>query len=475
MVSCSSRKISASFCHFFRRREENLVLPLRMKKPLEVKHCGLTVMITPTASRNKKNGRVYESYQIADYSSGERKRLTFSDVEEAKKKARQLAEAKATGERHTLHWDAQTHAEVHRAIELSTMVGLRLDDMCQRLIDAMNVLGGDLNLLLPAAHYFRENAVHKVLKPMLVLDAIPHFLADLAIRTGVRRRKTNASGLAQFGKVFGNRNLHEIESLEIEDWTRSKNYAPKTRNDALNLVSQFYKWAKLRHHAVHNPASSDILKRCKVKTGDIMIFSPAEARELLFSIREELRAFTALWLFSGLRKEEIAKLDWAQVEQGLASGSIYLLASQAKTNEARSVPLADNLKQWLVRYRKASGPVLPKRWQGDSEEHRVQRLDDLTGHFTRKLGGWKTNAPRHSFASYFLALHKDPGETVRQMGTSLQKLQQHYWARAQAITAEQAKQWFSILPGETDSGIPGSDTTATQPPQQFPAEQTSVS
>jgi hypothetical protein len=118
------------------------------------------------------------------------------------------------------------------------------------------------------------------------------------------------------------------------------------------------------------------------------------------------------------------------------------------------VPLAENLKQWLMRYRRPSGGVLPVRWQGRDEAHQFQRLDDLTGHFTRKLGFWIPNAPRHSFASYHLALYKDPAETVREMGTSLEKLQQHYWARAEAITKEQAEEWFGIMPDKCADIIP---------------------
>lgn len=184
------------------------------KKNIEVNHCGLTIKISSTASRNKKNGRVYKSYQLADYSSGKRKKFTFSDLEEAKRKARELAEAKANGTRHTLDWDAQTHAQVHLALALASVMGLHIDDICQRFMDAVKILGGDPNLLLPAAHYFRENATAKVLKPTLAKDAIAQFLADHSPVLGPHRRRTNASSLGQFTKIFGSRHLHQIESLE---------------------------------------------------------------------------------------------------------------------------------------------------------------------------------------------------------------------------------------------------------------------
>lgn len=160
-----------------------------------------------------------------------------------------------------------------------------------------------------------------------------------------------------------------------------------------------------------------------------------------------------MWMFSGMRKEEIGRVTWEQVEQGLVSGSIYLLGSQSKTGDARAVPLADNLKEWLSRYRRPSGLVLPLRWHGTNETHRLQRLDDLTGHFARRLGSWVSNGPRHSFATYHLALFKDAANTVRQMGTSLAKLEKHYWARAENVTTDQARDWFSIRPEDSSNVV----------------------
>jgi hypothetical protein len=192
-----------------------------MKKQIKVQHCGLTINISRTSSRNKINGRVYESYQLADYSTGTRKKLTYSDLEEAKQKARELAEAKATGARHILDWDAQTHAQVRRAIAVAAVLGLNVDDVCQRFADAVKILGGDPNLMLPAAHHFKQHSTAKVIKPKTARDAAAEFLADHSPTISLRRAKTNATFLAQFVKVFGQPNLHEIESLEIQGWIRS--------------------------------------------------------------------------------------------------------------------------------------------------------------------------------------------------------------------------------------------------------------
>lgn len=68
---------------------------------------------------------------------------------------------------------------------------------------------------------------------------------------------------------------------------------------------------------------------------------PEHGRKLLNSVDECLRAFMALWSFSGLRKEEAGRISWEQVDAGFQSGAIYLRADQSKTGEARSLPITD--------------------------------------------------------------------------------------------------------------------------------------
>src|SRR6266481_9064186 len=64
-------------------------------KPIEVKAKGYTVRIFVVHST--KNGKVYESFQVADYSSGKRKLCSFAKEGDARGKALELCNAMATG------------------------------------------------------------------------------------------------------------------------------------------------------------------------------------------------------------------------------------------------------------------------------------------------------------------------------------------------------------------------------------------
>jgi site-specific recombinase XerD len=85
----------------------------------------------------------------------------------------------------------------------------------------------------------------------------------------------------------------------------------------------------------------------------------------MLAIKDQLKPFMALWLWSGLRKMEIARLSWEQVHQGLASGSIFVQSSATKTKQCRAVPIGESLRQWLLSYAKPTGRVLPVQWQSE--------------------------------------------------------------------------------------------------------------
>ncbi len=204
-----------------------------------------------------------------------------------------------------------------------------------------------------------------------------------------------------------------------------------------------------RGYAVENPASSEFIERETIKGTEIGIFTPSETKQLLYAVEDSLKPAMALWCFSGVRIAEIARLSCDQVRQGLKSGSIYLGAGTTKTKDARSVEICGNLRQWLERYLPMTGPVMPEQWQT------ISGLSELSRHVARRTRiAWKKNAPRHTFATMSLALFKDAPALVKQMGTSLAKLERHYWARAASVTVEDAKEYFAIMPADAANVVP---------------------
>ena len=66
-------------------------------KTIEIKHKGITFKVTERVSI--KNGERYKDYVIVDYTSGKRVRHVRASLDEAKQKAKDIAEALASGKR----------------------------------------------------------------------------------------------------------------------------------------------------------------------------------------------------------------------------------------------------------------------------------------------------------------------------------------------------------------------------------------
>ena len=127
---------------------------------------------------------------------------------------------------------------------------------------------------------------------------------------------------------------------------------------------------------------------------------------------------------------------------------------QTKTRKSRNVPISENLKAWLMAYRKESGPIFPRRWLEKTKRHQ-DRLNELGRYIEKKTNvEWQSNGWRHSFGTYHLKLHGDPHATIKAMGTSLEKLDRYYTSKAEVVTEAMAAAWFNIYPEPTGEILP---------------------
>jgi integrase len=139
-------------------------------------------------------------------------------------------------------------------------------------------------------------------------------------------------------------------------------------------------------------------------------------------------------MFAGLRREEIARLDWREVN--LERGFIDLKAGKSKTAQRRHVEISENLRKWLLPLAALTGPVRP------SEAIYRERLHNAAEE--AGIGQWPHNALRHSFASYHISLHEDSAKTALQLGhTESATLFKHY---RELVSREDAVKFWAIEP-----------------------------
>jgi len=237
--------------------------------------------------------------------------------------------------------------------------------------------------------------------------------------------------LERFVKKHAKRLVAEISTKEVDEWLFSLKNSAQSRDKHRRLLHNFFGYCSGRGYCDENPVSR--AAKVKVIRKAPGILSPAETAAFLAASPAEIVPAMAIGFFAGLRTAEIARLDWKQID--LKRGFIEVTAANAKSSQRRLVAITPNLKAWLEPHRQLSGPVRL------SEMRHKDRFDIARAETGIK---WPSNACRHSFASYHLAMNQDAAATALQLGhANTAVLFQHY---RELATPETAKAYFDITP-----------------------------
>lgn len=206
------------------------------------------------------------------------------------------------------------------------------------------------------------------------------------------------------------------------------------RNEYRRTLYSFFKYCKMQDWLDFNPVEKIESWRIRGKTPEI--FTPEEVRKILNSTppQSEIRAFTAIAAFTGIRNAELKRLTWDKIR--LDDREIILDSEITKTASRRIVKIPENLAKWLEPYVWDLGTkkkILTRR--------KVPVLKKL--HESLGKGNWIKNGLRHSAATYYLALTKNAYLTAEQMGHAVDVLKQHYNGLARE---KDAIKYFDILP-----------------------------
>jgi integrase len=310
-----------------------------------------------------------------------------------------------------------------------------------------------------ALRVMAQNAV-EALKPFgkTIADSVQHYVAHLKAseksctavqlvkeliaakeRDGasVRHISDLRSRLNIFAEKFNGEPVATITTAEIDDWLRSLPVSAVTRNHYRRLIVLAFNFAIGRGYAASNPAKETAKARePKTKPG---IFTVEQATALLVNASPEILPYIAIGLFAGLRRAEIQRLDWSEID--FDSGHIEVTAEKSKSKIAnRFVTMQPNLREWLMPLRKLKGSVTPQ------ETFVFRQLFDQA----REAAGfdeWPDNALRHSFASYHVAHFKDAKALALEMGhIDSGMLFNHYRA---LVKPKEADRYWRIRPVAT--------------------------
>ena len=216
---------------------------------------------------------------------------------------------------------------------------------------------------------------------------------------------------------------------------------PGGRNFVMRHLRAFFNYGIKRRYLTDNPISR--LDFVESSPKEVEIISPEDVAKILETALENdlgLLPYLVLGFFCGIRPVgELALLQWSEVD--LQGRSVTIRSTVSKTKRRRFPEISENAIGWLEAYRRRGG-----RCEGaivSCNEHTLyarRQKDQETAGITH----WPNSAMRHSYCSYWLAMHKDINKLVLQSGhTSVDTMWRHYH---RGTTEAEAKKFWAIMP-----------------------------
>ena len=417
--------------------------------PLEITKGSAVVRIFRQVSKKD-----YESFTVAYYEDGKRKRAVLSDFAKAKKRAKKIAAALAKGEVAVASLTLQDQRAYLNAKRLLKPTRMTLEAACREFAEAFKVLGG-VSILQAAREYAkRHGRVESTKDIQTVVDELME-AKEAGRSTKLRGNGRNVSdkylyqlrlrldAFAGFAKGL----IGGVTAEAVNNFVHGmKEASGRTKNNYLQAINVLFEYARKQGYVTRDFAVMDEVEMAAEADFDIEIFSPQELKLLLAHCPDSLVPVLAIGGFAGLRTAEIERLDWSEIN--LAGKFIEVKAKKAKTRARRLVPITPNLAAWLEECQPkpedgASAPSGPVWGQS------LPYLFELQREAAKAAGvEWKHNALRHSFISYRVADIKNVDQVALEAGNSPDIIFQHYRELVAEVTA---KEWFVVTPDLVDA------------------------
>jgi hypothetical protein len=423
--------------------------PSPRSKPLEVWNGSVCVRIYKTKWRDKKRRKLYRSHTLIWRDAGKRFRQKLSRLEEAKKRASQIAGAIANGETNRLQFTQADIASLLRAQELLRTAAVsetsRRDDQppislelaISHFVQWINKLGSAA-AVDHALQFFIEHQPKGVLPKNTPALAEQLLAEKKRLGCGVKWL-TELEALLKFWTEKFTGPLYAIRAHEISSHLDAPNVSLRTRKNRLAVFRELARFAQAKDQLSRTWNELALVDDPELPPVEVEIYAPQQIVKLLNATRPNMIPFTALQAFAGIRHEEMngtkALLDWRDIN--LERGSIKIKKTVGKTKKQRLIEMQPNLIAWLKPYAKISGRICELSHTDNALVRAKHRAGIPAGR------GQLTNALRASFISYRLAQTDDIGLVAREAGNSPNIIREHY---LELVTKAEARRWFDIWP-----------------------------
>jgi hypothetical protein len=398
-----------------------------------------------------------KEWRVTGYLEGKRKQFWFKTEKEAKADAEwRNKEREAYGSKIVLNAETRLEASIGQD---------KLAPYDANLLDAVNHYVDHLKKLKASAPFLEFAAKLRI---ALRKDFESN---ELELRNYEKILLT----LKKMEKVFGDQIVCEITTDEVRDWIRGLRLkgeedaaflAGKTRNVLRGYSNLIFNRAIDMQLTNTNPVLG--VKKFREhynETEEIGVITAEEAETLLRTVDSEAVPFLALWLFTGIRRATIEKMDWSQVPiTGRRIKVPRYIGKNRRNRRPYPVNVEPNLIEWLKPYKKEKGSLLALSKAPQSrDEPSKRRTHDLIWDAAEKAGiDLPRNFGRNTFISMHVEKHKQKGWTALLADTSEAIIDRDY---LDMVEPEDAKRFWEIYPPWT------MDTSKIIPMSQVPPDE----
>ncbi|HAS86308.1 MAG TPA: hypothetical protein DCS31_05880 [Candidatus Competibacteraceae bacterium] len=307
---------------------------------------------------------------------------------------------------------------------------------------ALGILKGDASLEAAAQLWARQNARAGGLTVAALGERFVQAIRGAGCRETTIAERTQK--IARLVKSLGDRPAASITKDDLTGWLDDNKLVGVTRDGYRRCYHAVFQYAVEEKIVDLNPVAAIKAFRADEK---LPVPFTVEATHAIMAAAETyapiMVPLLAVQFFAGLRPGEAMGLTWQAIDW--AEKTVRVLPETSKMRRARHVDMNETLLGWMLRYRKASGPVGVSNQPAFAYYMTRQKCGDKTGLLSAAGITWIKDGPRKTFASMHYATYQDAAKLAAMLGHTggLDVLFRHY--RGLTKKTEAARYW-QILP-----------------------------
>ena len=397
-----------------------------------------------------------ESYLLAYYSEGKRKRERAPSLPAARKRAKELIQELSKGTAHVATFTAKEAAAVNTAVEILRPHDIALTEAARQVAAANEILVG-FGTIEEAARLLVAERQRQQIPRKLFGEVVQEFLDEIRPPARSYRHWQDCSArLGLAAERFKTVPIMEIRTINLEDHLNKiqrrirtkegtktlpgpgKKATGRNRNNYRGVFCNLFSFAQRLGYLPRNiETEAEHLWEAPDRDVNVAIYQPEEMQAILNGLPDKWIPFAAIGAFAGCRGAEIHRLDWKDID--LEERHITVESSKSKTGKRRVVPISDNLYAYLAPYAQKSAWVCPHYSHDSTLAQEFASAWEGAGIKVKKI----KNGFRHSYASYRIEEVKSLPQVAWEMNTSERKLRDNY---LELVSAKKLAKWKQIMP-----------------------------